>query len=83
MWSAPPMRPIVQSESLPAMPPRRYYNPSLFAGGVTAVTVGTATVLVGSYLVASAPGRIEIYCDTPSFPCAYKTDAQRLTGARS
>jgi hypothetical protein len=39
-----------------------------------------ATVLTGSYFVASAAGRIEIYCDTPSFPCAYKTDAQRLTG---
>ena len=79
-WSGPPMRPIVQSETLPPLPPRRYYSPGLFAGGVVAVGVGMATVLLGSYFVASAPGRIEIYCDTPSFPCAYKTDAQRLTG---
>jgi len=66
--------------ALPPLPPRRYNSPSLFAGGVTAVVVGMSTVLLGSYFVASAPGRIEIYCDTPSFPCAYKTDAERLTG---
>ncbi len=77
---APPMVQAPANVALPPLPPRRYNSPSLFAGGVTAVVVGMSTVLVGSYFVASAPGRIEIYCDTPSFPCAYKTDAQRLTG---
>ena len=38
---------------------------------------------------SSAPGlrlglaaeRIDIYCDTPSFPCAHSTDAPRMTKA--
>jgi hypothetical protein len=39
-----------------------------------------AVVLVGSYFVASAAGRIDIFCDQPSVPCAYKNDAARMTG---
>jgi hypothetical protein len=73
---APPAREAV---ALPPPPPRHYYSPALFGGGVAAVGVGMGTVLLGSYFVASAAGRIQIYCDTPSFPCAYKTDGQRLT----
>jgi hypothetical protein len=39
-----------------------------------------AVVLIGSYFVASAAGRIDIFCDQPSIPCAYKNDATRMTG---
>jgi hypothetical protein len=52
----------------------------LFVGGIVAVTGGMAAVLLGSYFVSSGVGRIEIYCDTPSVPCAYKNDAPRMTG---
>jgi hypothetical protein len=52
----------------------------LFAGGITAVLGGMAAVLIGSYFVASAAGRIDIFCDQPSIPCAYKNDATRMTG---
>jgi hypothetical protein len=65
---------------LPPPPPRRHYDVKLFAGGVTAVVGGMATVLVGAYFVSSAANRIDIYCDTPSFPCAHLTDASLLTG---
>jgi hypothetical protein len=63
----------------PPPPPHRYASPALIAGGVTAVAVGLATVFLGSYFVGSAADRIQIYCDIPSFPCAFKTDGQRLT----
>ncbi len=76
-----PYQPIVsEAPKLPVPPPRRYYSEGLLAGGVVAVAVGLTSVFIGSYFVASSAGRIEIYCDMPSFPCAYKTDAQRLTG---
>jgi hypothetical protein len=52
----------------------------LYVGGVTSVIVGVGAVLLGSYFVASAAGRIDIYCDMPSVPCAYKNDAPRMTG---
>ncbi len=39
-----------------------------------------AATLVGAFLVSSAVGSIDIYCDSPSFPCAYKTDKPRLAG---
>jgi hypothetical protein len=68
-----------ESYALPSLPPRRRYSTSLFAGGVVAVGVGMSLVLIGSYLVASAADRINIYCDTPSVPCAYKDDGPRLT----
>jgi len=64
---------------LPALPPRRRRDVGLFAGGVTAVTVGVGAVLLGAYLAASAAGRIDIYCDTPAVPCAHKTDGERMT----
>lgn len=65
---------------LPEPLPRRRRDTGLFVGGVIAVAGGMAAVLVGAYLVSSAAGAIDIYCDTPSFPCAHKTDAVRLTG---
>ena len=52
----------------------------LFVGGVIAVTGGMSAVLLGSYFVASAAGRIDIYCDRPSIPCATKDDGPRMTG---
>jgi hypothetical protein len=66
--------------TLPELPPRRRYDTGLFVGGVVAVSGGMALALVGAYLVSSAAGAIPIFCDTPSFPCAYKTDAPRLSG---
>lgn len=65
---------------LPPPPPRRHYDTRLFVGGVTAVVAGMVTVLVGAYVVSSAANRIPIYCDTPSFPCAFKTDTPLLAG---
>jgi hypothetical protein len=74
-----PAGPTDDSISLPPLPPRRRYSTSLFAGGVVAVAGGMALVLLGSYLVASGADRIDIYCDTPGVPCAYKNDGQRMT----
>ncbi len=65
---------------LPESLPRQRRDTGLFVGGVLAVAGGMAAALVGAYLVSSAAGAIDIYCDTPSFPCAHKTDAVRLTG---
>jgi hypothetical protein len=66
--------------TLPPPLPRRRRDTKLFVGGVVAVTGGMAAVLLGSYFVSTGVGRIEIYCDTPSVPCAYKNDAPRMTG---
>jgi len=74
-----PMTPQ-SSYVLPEPLPRRRRDGGLFVGGVVAVAGGMAAVLVGAYLVSSAAGAIDIYCDSPSFPCAHKTDAVRLTG---
>jgi hypothetical protein len=51
----------------------------LFVGGAMSVAIGMGTVLLGSYFVASAAGRIDVYCDMPSIPCAHKDDGTRMT----
>jgi hypothetical protein len=78
--SARPATPQIDPYFLPPLPPRRRYDTKLFVGGVTSVIAGMVTVLVGAYLVSSAANSIPIYCDTPSFPCAFKTDTPLLTG---
>jgi hypothetical protein len=47
---------------------------------VVAVVGGMSMALIGSYFVSSAVGRIDVFCDMPSSPCAHKTDEPRLTG---
>lgn len=64
---------------IPPPPPRERRDSSLMIGGIIAVSGGMAAVLTGAYLVSSAAGRIDIFCDSPSFPCAHKTDAPRMT----
>jgi hypothetical protein len=66
--------------AVPPPLPRRRRDMGLFVGGVIAVSAGMGMALLGSYFVASAADRIEIYCDMPSTPCAHKTDAPRMTG---
>jgi hypothetical protein len=73
-------QPVVDPYSLPPLPPRRRKDVGLFVGGVVAVLGGMSMALVGSYFVSSAAGRIEIFCDMPSAPCAHKTDQARLNG---
>jgi hypothetical protein len=72
--------PLNDPYALPPLPARRRHDNGLFVGGVFMVSGGMALVLLGAYFVASAAERIDIYCDTPSFPCAHKTDGPRLTG---
>ncbi len=72
--------PLSDPYALPPLPPRRRKDTGHFVGGVLLVSGGMGIVLAGAYLVASAAERIDIYCDTPSFPCAHKTDAPRMTG---
>jgi hypothetical protein len=72
--------PLSDPYALPPLPPRRRHDTGLFVGGVFMVSGGMALALLGAYFVSSAAERIDIYCDTPSFPCAHKTDAPRMTG---
>lgn len=60
--------------ALPPPPPRRRYNTGMWVGGVIMVGAGIATAILGAGLVSSASDRVDIYCDSPSFPCAHKDD---------
>jgi|GEM_PF-1098737 len=38
---------------------------------------GLVAVIAGAVLVSTSANRIDIYCDSPSFPCGHKDDAAR------
>jgi hypothetical protein len=65
---------------LPPPPPRRLNSPGMMAGGILMVAGGLAGVIGGAVLVSTATNRIDIYCDSPSFPCAHMDDGTRKTG---
>lgn len=76
----PMVAPRQDGSELPAPPPRRYRSTGMFVGGVLMVSGGLVAVIAGAALVSSSANRIDIYCDTPSFPCAHKDDAIRKNG---
>lgn len=67
------------SIELAALPPRKRHSPGMMAGGIVMVAAGVASVIGGAVLVTQSADRIAIYCDMPSFPCAYEDDMQRKT----
>lgn len=66
--------------AIPPPPPRRRYSPGMHASGVALVVVGLSSVITGAALISSATNRIDVYCDTPSFPCAHLDDTARRNG---
>jgi hypothetical protein len=64
----------------PPPPPRQRHNPAMYASGVALVVVGLSSVITGAALISTATNRIDVYCDTPSFPCAHLDDAPRRNG---
>lgn len=80
-YTQPPPPPPRQIDyHLPPPPPRRFNNPGMLAGGVVMIAAGLAGVITGAVLVSTAVNRIDIYCDSPSFPCAHMDDGTRKTG---
>jgi hypothetical protein len=77
---APPPSSYVDLSALPPPPPRQRYNAPMMAMGIVMVGGGLLSVITGSVLVSESTDRIDIYCDTPSSPCAHKDDASRRTG---
>jgi hypothetical protein len=76
-----PQKPrTVDDYNLPEPPPRRRYNQGMWVGGILMVVGGLASVITGAALVSTSANRIDIYCDSPSFPCAHKDDDSRKTG---
>lgn len=65
---------------LPPPPPRRRNDVGMLAGGVVMVAAGLGAVIGGAVLVSTSVNRIDIYCDSPSFPCAHMDDNARKTG---
>jgi len=66
---------------LPPPPPRRRLNTGMWIGGILVVVGGIGSVITGAAFVSTSANRIDIYCDSPSFPCAHKDDdARRSAG---
>jgi hypothetical protein len=78
-YPQPPQGPRPSSYDLPEPPPRRRHDAGMFAGGVVLVGAGLVGVISGAVLVSSSANRIDIYCDSPSFPCAHMDDNARKT----
>jgi hypothetical protein len=49
----------------------------MYAGGVAMVVVGLSSVITGAALISTSTNRIDVYCDSPSFPCAHLDDTGR------
>jgi len=77
-YQQPPQQgPRPDEYNLPPPPPRRYNSAGMVAGGVVILTKNITTIITNSILISTAANRIDIYCDSPSFPCAHTDDATR------
>ena len=75
-----PSAPRPADYALPPPPPRRRKSMGMWVGGVLMVSGGIGAAIAGAALVSSATDRIDIYCDSPSFPCAHRDDGGLKAG---